>query len=217
MFFGKQPFLAYDGEKVEIEFKSLQTTNEKFEQYLKKEMTKYLKQHPWSEWLLSIKGIGAGIAASIIGELDGAIFGSIEKGKKITHGDFKGFGRKFPSVAHLWSFAGYSVEDGKAVRRKIGETASWNNYLKLTCYKFAESMIKSRGTYRELYDKRKKFEKRSHPIKIASEKKDKNGRKIFLYTPKHIEARTKRYMIKKFLSDVYHRFIAKDFETNPAV
>jgi hypothetical protein len=166
------------------------------ESELEKQMRKLLKSHPWSAWFDAVKGVGPVIAASIIGELDGARYGHIEEGQ-VKEGEerpiapFLGYGREFESTADLWSYAGWGVRDGKAAKRKKGEASAWNNYLKLACYKFIESTIKSRGTYREAYDTRKEYEAVTHPE----------------LTKGHINNRAKRYTIKKFLSDINHNLI----------
>ena len=165
--------------------------NLRMEYHILKEMEKIIKEHPYAEWFEGIKGVGHRITDSIIGEIDGAIYGSIEKDKKVTKSDLKGFGRKFPSTADLWSYAGYSVENGVAKRRKRGEAYNCNKYLKQTMFQFSESQIKARGNYRELYDTYKKEQTESHPE----------------LTKKHVDNRAKRRIIKKFLSDFRHQFL----------
>lgn len=162
------------------------------EKVYEKKMKKLLPLHPWSEYLLGIKGVGTGIASSIIGELDGAVYGSIEKGKKVTKSDLKGYGREFERTSDLWAYAGYAVKDGKAVKPTHGEKCNWNKYLKLACYKFAENQIKQGDRYRKVYDDRKEFEQNNKEL-----------------SKMHIHRRSMRYMIKKFLSDVNHDLCEK--------
>ena len=82
--------------------------------------------------------------------------------------------------------------DGKAKRRTSGEMANWNTFLKGAGYSFAESTIKvNKGPYRELYNEYKAYELKTHPE----------------LTKMHIERRTKRRIIKKFLSDIKWKFL----------
>lgn len=193
MFFGKSPYLDNSIEDWGSYFKREAVKHLDMESDLVKKISKLLSQHPWYVWLKDIKGVGPVIAASIIGELDGSRYESIEKESKKTLPKFLGYGRSFESTADLWSYAGWGIRDGKAMKRKIGEQASWNKYLKLTCYKFIESTIKSRGTYRKCYDDRKEYEQKNHPD----------------LTKMHIENRARRYVIKKFLSDINHELILR--------
>ena len=191
MFQGKIQYIPYESEEWGIKFASSAADYEKIEEKLLKEIKETVKLHDWSKWLGTIKGVGPIIAGSIIGELDGAIYGSIEKDHKVNKSDLKGFGRKFESTADLWSYAGWGVVDGKAQRKKRGEAASWNKYLKLTSYKFIDSTIKSKGTYKPVYDNRKIYELQNHPE----------------FSKMYIHKRAMRYTIKKFLSDVRYNLI----------
>lgn len=185
-------FQYYDNPELKNKIGSSWANFQTIEHDLTKQINAELAQHPWHAWLKNIKGVGPIIEASIIGELDGAIYGHIEEGEeKKTKSPLLGYGRKFESTADLWSYAGFSVKDGKAVKRKVGEKSTWNKYLKLTMYKFAVSQIMAKGTYRELYDQRKVYDAQLHPE----------------LKPIHIENRSRRYIIKKFLSDINHNLI----------
>ena len=190
MLFSKTDYLEGDKKEWELFFKTQLSKNMDLEKGLDKKMDELLPQHPWSEYLLKIRGVGPVIASSIIGELDGAIYGHIEK-DSTEKPELRGYGREFERTSDLWAFAGYAVKDGKAAKRKTGETSAWNNYLKLACYKFSENQIKQGTTYRKVYDDRKLFEQTNHAE----------------LTKGHIHARAKRYMIKKFLSDIKHDLV----------
>lgn len=169
------------------------------EKVYEKKMKTLLPQHPWSKYLLSVRGLGTVIASSIIGELDGARYNAIEKDRKVTKSDFLGYGKDFEKTSNLWAYAGYAVKDGKAVKPTHGEKCSWNKYLKLACYKFAENQIKQGDKYRKVYDDRKKYEQ-------ARQKGVENQMAAGL-SKMHIHRRAMRYMIKKFLSDINHDLI----------
>lgn len=167
-------------------------------------MKKLLKKHPWWPWFESIRGVAHITAASLIGECDGLVFKSIEKGTEMEEKDEMnrtiikmeklGYGRTFESTSDLWSFAGYGVKDGKAVRMTHGQAANWNKYLKVSCFKMMDSTIKSNGDYRKYYDERKVYEKKRDPEMSDG----------------HAHNRAMRRAIKIFLADFKHECLEKD-------
>ncbi len=93
-----------------------------------------LKQVPIAEWILEQKGIGPTLAGVLISEID------------IT---------RCNTVSQLWAYAGLhiDVETGSAKRRKRGEKANWNSFLKTKTVKIlAECFIKCRSPWRAHYD-----------------------------------------------------------------
>ena len=110
----------------------------------------------------------------------------LPKPKFVSHGP-----RKFEKTSDLWAFAGYHVKDGKAVKPKRGEKANWNKYLKLACYKFGEGQVRQGDEYRKIYDLRKAYE-------AGRDSEMSKG---------HADRRAKRYIIKKFLSNINHDLI----------
>lgn len=188
----KLPYLS--DESWADQFKLQSKNSHEHEDIIKKSIEKLTKQHPWGEYLLSIRGVGPVIAGGIIGELCGDIYSSIDKGNikeggKLPKPVLVGHGpRTFERTSDLWAYAGYGVREGKAIKRTTGETSSWNKYLKLLCYKFAENQIKQGEEYRKIYDERKTYEQSTHPE----------------LTKGHIHNRAMRYMIKKFLSNINH-------------
>ena len=182
---------------------------------LKKELEELVKQHEWGNYLLNIKGVGAGIAGSIIGELCGNIYAHIEKdnkkiGGKMPKPKLLGYGpRKFEKTSDLWAYAGFTVNNGKAVRRKRGEAFSHNSYLKLICYKFAVNQVKQGDYYRKLYVKRLEYEAKRQPEWYLGKKVNNKGKEYDSYSL-HCRRRAERYIIKKFLSNVNHHLVLKN-------
>lgn len=62
---------------------------------------------------------------------------------------------KFDNAAKLWAYAGLHVIDGRCVRRRKGAKSNWNDQLKVTAWKIAQSFVKAGGPYRDLYDRYK--------------------------------------------------------------
>lgn len=91
-----------------------------------------------TRWLVGVRGIGPRLSGLLVG-----LIGDIER---------------FPTVSKLWAFAGLHVIDGHAVKRAKGQKANWSAELKTTCWKAAQSFVKSGGRYREMiYDPYKKY------------------------------------------------------------
>ncbi|KKL71955.1 hypothetical protein LCGC14_2089750 [marine sediment metagenome] len=145
--------------------------------------TRYLKRalqgYPLGLWLLSIKGLGGGILA----------------GKLLKRlGDL----HRFPTVGALWRYCGL---DGNQWREKEdnGKKHYSPQLLAILVGEqgIADQFVRHRTPgYREAYDERKVFE----ATKPACGKAKCVGETC---TPGHIEARTKRYTVKRFLIDLW--------------
>lgn len=138
-------------------------------------------ENVWVEWLKGVKGIGhilAGGLISLIGDTS-----------------------QFATISKLWRYAGLAVaEDGKAERRKRGEKIRYNPHLKVLCWKIGESIVKSKGGYRELYEEfRKEYnEKWITPDDCKSEGCRKQGNGKCMDGHKYMAA--KRKTVKVFLA-----------------
>lgn len=110
-----------------------------YEAQLAKHLEEMLKEDTfYIIWLSRVKGIGPLLAASLMAEM-----GSPER---------------FNSVSSVWSYFGFKVENGEAVRRKKGAKANWNPALKMTAWKIAGQFIKTNGCLgRQLYDRYKAY------------------------------------------------------------
>lgn len=95
--------------------------------------------------------------------------------------------KKARHISSLWKFAGLDVVNGKAPRFQKGQKATWNPLMRNLCWKIGKSFLMSNSPYRKFYDERKRFENRKH-----------SELKKF-----HIEARARRFMVKRFLSDLW--------------
>jgi len=140
---------------------------------------------PIWEWLTAIKGLGAGgEAAKLVAQIDDIA--------------------RFDTVSKLWRFAGYAVMDGKAEKNQAGEKSHYNRKLKSICYIIAKSFIyQNTSPYRDIYDAEKAKQRELYPEKMDSDKLDRKGKKLYLYSDAHIHNRAWRKMIKEFLRDVW--------------
>lgn len=154
------------------------------ENVLIREAARKIKGIPiWEDWLKHVYGIADTLGVQFI-----ALIQPISD---------------FPNVAKLWTYAGQSVEDGEAVRRRAGKKFNWNPQLKTLCYQAAECFVKCGGPYRELYDRYKARDKAVHPEIEETDKVDRFGEKIRKYTPAHMHMRAMRYSAKIFLSHLW--------------
>jgi hypothetical protein len=104
------------------------------EKQAEKEIKSILKGIPiWENWLKPQKGIGLRLGGILLAEFD------------IT---------KAETVSAMWKYAGLAVSvDGKADRRKKGEKANFNPWLKSKMTKIlGDSFLKSRSPWRDFYD-----------------------------------------------------------------
>lgn len=158
---------------------------------LKKAMISYGKEVPIWEWVTSIKGMGqGGLAAQLLAQID-----DIDNS---------------PTVASLWRFAGFAVNDGKAEKNSKGEKSRFNRRLKGICFNIADSFIKQQTPiYVDIYYAEKERQRALNPdilcrecgCKWADCQQKKKHVKIF--TDAHIHNRAWRKMIKAFLRDLW--------------
>lgn len=160
------------------------------EKELEKEIHKNIKDHPMWSWLKEVKGIGPLLGAALLSNID------------ITRADH---------ASSVWKFCGLAVdpETGRAERLQAGKKASYNPEMKTICWKIGESFVKTKGKYRGIYDTSKLFYQKKFPktVFLKNEKdefvKNKQGKKIKVYTKGHIHAMSKRRTVKLFLSHLW--------------
>ena len=91
--------------------------------------------------------------------------------------------KKAKHPSNIWSYFGLAPNQ----KRKRGEKVNYNPLAKTIAWKIADCFIKSKSPYRKIYDERKKYEQEKHPE----------------LTKGHINMRARRYMVKRFLVDLY--------------
>lgn len=100
-----------------------------------------VKEHEMWSWLKQVKGIGPGLAGSLVAMID------IEKAD---------------TVSALWRYAGQATTDGKADKPTKGEKLPYNANLKRVCYLIGTSFLRSGSPYRREYDEAKEYYQRVH-------------------------------------------------------
>lgn len=99
-------------------------------------ISRAVKDHEMWDWLDRVKGIGPGLAGSLLSTID------IERAQ---------------TVSALWRYAGQGVVDGESERRKKGQKLGYNAGLKKTCYLIGSSFLKANSPYRREYDEAKTY------------------------------------------------------------
>lgn len=154
---------------------------------IKKYIGKTMKEDPMYKYLSGIKGIGPLLASGLISWIEDV--------------------EKFETISKLWMYSGLGVDEatGRARRRKKGEKINWNPRMKTLCWKIGESFIKTKGGYRELYEKfRAEYDaKWKTGDDCGSETCKKNDNKCY---DMHRYMAAKRKTVKVFLAHLHMRW-----------
>ena len=116
--------------------------------------------------MCAVKGVSFTLAAKVVSLID------------ISRADH---------VSNLWRYAGYAVVDGKRERMHKGEKSHYNRRLKTACFQVAESFLKSRSPYSNVYYEAKKYYLANRPD----------------WTKNHCHLAAMGKMIKVWLSHVF--------------
>jgi len=152
-------------------------------------VARLIQNHPAYSWFSRVKGIGKENIGKVVGLTD------IERA---------------PTISSLWKFAGFSVEDGAAPkRRKGGGKLEYNSQLRSMCWRLGSSLLRAKGKFYDYYLKEKdkyyqKYENRGVKIvPAASLPKDKEGKRYEpdgMISEGHVHNQAMRKMIKLFLA-----------------
>lgn len=142
----------------------------KLEKDALKEVSRLLKPIPIYVWLKAQKGCGPTLSGVIVAELETAA--------------------RYETASKMWAYAGLHVDTrtNTAARRRRGEKANWNNFLKTKLLGvLAPCLIKANSPWRKFYDDYK------HRKASAGWGKS-DG---------HRHAAAMRYMVKMFLLELW--------------
>lgn len=168
------------------------------EKYVDDRIAFYIKEHPAYPWFSQVKGIGLENVAKIIG-LVRIEPEYKEDGTEMSYAN---------TISALWSFAGYGVDNGKAPKRKAGDTLSYNSQLRSMCWRVGGSLLRAKGKFYDYYLAQKeryviRFQNEGIKIvpatqlpKIDGKKQEGNG----FISEGHIHNMALRKMIKLFLA-----------------
>ncbi len=151
---------------------------------LDRRIQKHLKtiEHPFITSAFKIKGLGPITIAYIVTYID------IEKARY---------------ASSLWSYCGYDKASHE--RYEKGVSGGGNETLRTVLYTMADSMIKTRSAYRDIYDREKAKLSASKKITKSRNTQGKLIECAWMDTkPCHRHGAAMRKMIKVFLSHVWH-------------
>lgn len=174
---------------------------EKLENDARLALSRELRKSPFAAWQKSRKGIGEKQAARLLGVIGDPYWNTLHDRPR--------------TVSELWSYCGYSVDGGSAVRRRKGEVANWSKVAKSRAFLMAESCVKQlTGEYRAVYDDaRAKYADAVHPVDCA--RCGPKGKPALVGSPLslgHQHARALRIIAKEILRDLW--IVAKDHNEN---
>lgn len=161
------------------------------EDYVDGRVANLIQGHSAYPWFSKVKGIGKENIGKVVGLVD------IEKA---------------PTISSLWKFAGFSVEDGVAPkRRKGGGKLEYNSQLRSMCWRLGSSLLRAKGNFYDYYLKEKdkyyqKYENQDIKIVPATSLPKKDGKR---YEPEdmisegHVHNQALRKMIKVFLAGLW--------------
>lgn len=171
---------------------------DKQERELKAMVLKQIKDEPiWRDWLEGVKGVGPCIAGGLMARI----------------GDCS----LFDTVSKLWAYCGQHVVNGEAPKRKRGEKANWNAFLRTLAWKAGKSFVMVGGGYRDLYLQEKVRLRKLHPEPVAHDPpryKRQTGdetaagkpkEEVLKYSDGHVDAMARRHTAKVFLAHYWHQ------------
>ena len=160
----------------------------KLEKEYRKNMGKLVLVEPiYVEFLDKIRGIDKVLSAKLIKGFDDC--------------------SSFDTVSKLWAFCGQDVVNGKAPRRRKGETIRYNPKLKSLTWVVSDCLMKAnKGYYRQIYDTEKEKQlNQKYPIGFLEEKYGKPYKKTDIkLSLGHAHNRALRKMRKIFLDHFWH-------------
>lgn len=168
----------------------------------------YTENHPVGGWMRSIYGIGPVLAAGLLAHID------------IT---------RTPTAGHIWQFAGIAGDNQRKWEK--GQRRPFNAELKVLCWKVGQCFMKFSNRdecyYGGVYRARKEYETRKNEAgeyaAIASEAAKRVGKSTEAYKAYaagklpagHIDARSRRYAVKLFLSHLHHEWYTIHYGKEP--
>lgn len=183
----RQRHLARQGKK-DPETDELHEHLKDLEDFVDGRVADLIKSHPAYPWFSRVKGIGQENIGKVVAPLD------IEK----AH-----------TISALWKFAGFSVEEGVAPkRRRGGGKLEYNSQLRSMCWRLGSGLLRAKGKFYDYYLKEKdkyyqKYENQGVKIVRATGLPKKDGKR---YEPDnmiaegHIHNMALRKAIKLFLA-----------------
>lgn len=156
-----------------------------------KNLQRAMKAHPLGDFVQSSTGIGLKQGARLLASIGDPYWNDLHDRPR--------------TVSELWAFCGMHVKDGKAVHHSKGAHSNWNSEARMRVWLIAQSCIKTKGKYRDIYDAgRAKYETALHRHECKrcgpSGKPAQPGSPL---SPGHQHARATRLICKEVLKDMW--------------
>lgn len=114
-------------------------TMESLEKEAVKALQREVRKSPLYGWVKRSKGVGEKQAARLLAVIGDPYWNDLHDRPR--------------TVSELWAYAGYSVVEGSAQRRRKGVKSNWNDKAKSRTWLIAGSCVKKLdGSYRKVYD-----------------------------------------------------------------
>lgn len=164
----------------------------KLEHDATKALQREVRKSPLYGWVQRNKGIGEKQAARLLAVIGDPYWNDLHERPR--------------TVSELWAYAGYSVIEGSAQRRRKGIKSNWNDKAKSRAFLMAQSCVKRLdGSYRKVYDAaREQYADSIHPTDCV--RCGPAGKPALAGTPLslgHQHARALRRISKEILRDLW--------------
>jgi len=170
-----------------------------------KALESQMKSHPLFNWVKDSKGVGAKQGARLLAAVGDPYIA--ERVNKTPDGKIISVDVSPRTLREFHSYCGYGIaDDGQARRRKKGERANWNAEAKMRVYLIANSIIKTKGDLRDVYDAaRAKYDQQVHLTDcVRCGPSGKPALAGSTLSAGHAHARALRAVSKRVLSDLYY-------------
>lgn len=170
-----------------------------------KALQSQMKRHTLYGWVKSSKGVGEKQAARLLAAVGDPYMA--ERINKTTDGKVVNVDISPRTRREFLTYCGYGIaDDGQARRRKKGERANWNAEAKMRVYLIANSIIKTKGELRDVYDDaRAKYDVAVHKVEcVRCGPAGKPAAAGTTLSAGHSHARALRAVSRRVLTDLYN-------------
>ncbi|WP_099021202.1 TIGR-Tas system RNA-guided endonuclease [Mycolicibacterium palauense] len=156
-----------------------------------KHLEKVMARHPLGTWVKGATGVGYKQAARLLAALGDPYWNDLYDRPR--------------TFDELCAFSGLSIKSGKAVHRSRGVQSNWNPDARMRLWLVAQSCIKTKGEYRQVYDAgRERYADAVHVVECQRcGPKGKPAQPGSPLSAGHQHARATRLIVKAVLKDLW--------------
>lgn len=152
-----------------------------------KEIEKAMRRHPLGPWVMAQKGVGLKQAARLLAAVGDPYWNTAEDRPR--------------SVAELWAYCGLAPGQ----KRQRGTQSNWSTDAKMRAWNVVQSIIKSGGPWRDLWDERRAHTEEALHTDVCV-RCGPSGKPAQPGSPKslaHLKADADRYVSKRLLRELW--------------